>query len=178
MFVRLPGFPEPACAALLEHQAHSFDAHGAVHGLRQPIMLFGGEILDGVHRYAACLEAGVEPHFQEFKGTEADALFYVLSMMKGRSWTSGQRACMALEILPLLEEQARERQEGGQKIDEGERGRALDKAADLVGSNRQYVWEARRIRKEEPEIFQALWLGYTSMSEAKKAVEAREAQDD
>ena len=35
------------------------------HGLREPITVFQGEILDGWHRYQACLETGVEPVFRE-----------------------------------------------------------------------------------------------------------------
>ena len=32
-------------------------------GLREPITLCGGMILDGGNRYAACITAGVEPQF-------------------------------------------------------------------------------------------------------------------
>ena len=49
----------------------------------------------------------------------------------------------------LLEAEAKERQgtrtDIHQKIDEGDAGQALDKAAELVGSNRQYVSEAKKL---------------------------------
>jgi len=46
-------------------------------GLREPIPLFEGKVLDGRNRKTACLTAGVQPTFREFKGTRADALRFV-----------------------------------------------------------------------------------------------------
>src|SRR5690349_17486868 len=43
------------------------------HGLRFPITLYEGKILDGRHRHRACLDAGVEPRFQEYDGTDPAA---------------------------------------------------------------------------------------------------------
>ena len=47
------------------------------HGLREPIVLFDGMILDGGNRYKACLAAGVEPIFKQYEGDDIAA--YVLS---------------------------------------------------------------------------------------------------
>jgi hypothetical protein len=47
-------------------------------GLREPIVLHEGRILDGRNCYRACREAGVEPHFQIFTG--GDPLAYVISL--------------------------------------------------------------------------------------------------
>lgn len=40
------------------------------HGLLEPIMLLEGKILDGRHRYRACLEAKVEPTFENYVGND------------------------------------------------------------------------------------------------------------
>jgi ParB-like chromosome segregation protein Spo0J len=48
-------------------------------GLREPITLYEGKILDGIHRYRACLQTGVDPQFKTFEGTEQDARAFVNS---------------------------------------------------------------------------------------------------
>jgi hypothetical protein len=40
------------------------------HGLREPIMVFENKILDGIHRYKACLAVGVAPRFRDYEGGE------------------------------------------------------------------------------------------------------------
>ena len=46
-------------------------------GLLEPIVMFEGQILDGKNRYRACLTAKVEPKFEDFTGTEAEAAAFV-----------------------------------------------------------------------------------------------------
>lgn len=56
----------------------------AANGLRQPIVVFDGQILDGRNRHAACERAGVEPEFIEFEGSADDALAFVQSVNGAR----------------------------------------------------------------------------------------------
>jgi N6-adenosine-specific RNA methylase IME4 len=55
-----PLMDEERFSALVESIRHN--------GLLNAIVLLGGKILDGRNRYAACLKAGVEPHFTDFVG--------------------------------------------------------------------------------------------------------------
>ena len=48
-------------------------------GLREPITLYEGKILDGCNRYRACLKAKVEHRFEQFEGDDAAALAFVIS---------------------------------------------------------------------------------------------------
>jgi hypothetical protein len=51
------------------------------HGQQSPIVIYGGKILDGRARYAACRQAGVEPNFVRLSGDEigGDPIAYVRS---------------------------------------------------------------------------------------------------
>ena len=62
-------------------------------GLREPITLHDGMILDGGNRYRACIEAGIEPTFREFDG--GNIVSFVLSAnLHRRHMTAGQQAAI------------------------------------------------------------------------------------
>lgn len=60
-----------------------------MHGLRDAIVLFDGQVLDGWHRYQACLAAGMPPSFIEFEGT--DPVEFITDKHTRRSLTLTQR---------------------------------------------------------------------------------------
>jgi DNA-binding Lrp family transcriptional regulator len=63
-------------------KGEEFDAFVAdieTHGLHERITLYQGKILEGRHRYRACLRAKVEPRFKQFKGDDAAATAFVVS---------------------------------------------------------------------------------------------------
>jgi phage N-6-adenine-methyltransferase len=85
------------------------------HGLREPVVMLGGLVLDGRNRLAACRLAGVEPRFAEWTG-EGDPLDWVVSMnLKRRHLSTSQRAMVAARTLDYHRERAKERQEEGQR---------------------------------------------------------------
>ena len=64
-------------------------------GLRDPIALWQGQVIDGRHRYAACAEAGVQPRFHHLADDD-DPLRYVLAKNAlRRHLTESQRAVVA-----------------------------------------------------------------------------------
>jgi ParB-like chromosome segregation protein Spo0J len=74
-------------------------------GLRQPIVRYQGEVLDGRNRLLACQKAGVEPTFTEHEGDEDSALLLVLSLnAQRRDLTPGQRAIVAAKVFERLPE--------------------------------------------------------------------------
>lgn len=60
-------------------------------GLLSPVVVFEGQVLDGWHRYSACLLAGVTPRLVEFG--DGDPVAFVISQnLHRRQMTSSQRA--------------------------------------------------------------------------------------
>jgi hypothetical protein len=62
-----------------EKEFKSFADDIAANGLREPITLFQGMILEGRHRYSACTMHGVELRYEHFAGDEKAALAFVAS---------------------------------------------------------------------------------------------------
>ena len=61
-----------------------------------PIMIYQGDIIDGWNRFKACCELGIEPVTAEYKGSDADAIEYIMRTNKRRNLNSSQWACIAL----------------------------------------------------------------------------------
>jgi 16S rRNA G966 N2-methylase RsmD len=86
----------------------------AMNGLQQPIVLYEHKILDGRHRYRACLELGIAPRTIDYTG-DAPLAYVVSANIARRHLTADQRAMLIHELKEPLAEEARRRQrEAGQ----------------------------------------------------------------
>jgi hypothetical protein len=82
------------------------------HGLREAITLYEGKILDGVHRYRACLQAKVEPWAIDFEGDEAAAAAFVISKNAHRRHLKPAQKRKAIAALLKLYPEKSDRQIG------------------------------------------------------------------
>ncbi len=67
------------------------------HGLREPVMVFEGKVLDGRNRIRACDEIGIQPDLEYFKGDDPVALIMSMNVHR-RHLTTSQRAFIAAKI--------------------------------------------------------------------------------
>lgn len=142
-----------------------------VNGLQQPIWTYQGKIIDGRNRYRACIEAGVEPQFREWRGNGSLIAFVVSLNLKRRHLTSSQKAMVAIEIERMLGEEARKLQGARtdlfQNFEKGEPIHAAKQAAAIVGTNHQYVVDAKKIVELAPELKEVVLNGTMKIPEAK-----------
>lgn len=164
-------------------------------GQLEDIVLYEGKVLDGRNRLAACELAGVEPRTItiRFRSGESTPTEWVLSKnLHRRQLTKSQAAAVAVEALPMLEKEARERQveagrihgngqQLGQKVDQANRDqarRAASQAGQLLGVNRQYVSDAKRLAETAPETYERVKAGTLNLQQAKREARAEVAQRD
>jgi ParB-like chromosome segregation protein Spo0J len=151
----------------------------ATHGQQQPIVIFEDKVLDGWHRYRVLSALGIAPRCEDFAGDELDALHYVVNAnLRRRNLTASQRAAVAVDLLPMLEEAARKRQaEAGNQYGKGHpkqelranlheaiEGRSDEAAAAVTGASSRYVAQAKRIAQRAPDVLEAVKAGDLNLS--------------
>lgn len=149
------------------------------HGLREPIVLHDGAILDGRNRYRACRELNIAPTTVAWDGVGTPETFVISMNLHRRHLTASQRAAIATRHLPNLKAKAKERQrrhagtapgKTAETLPEkvsGVSGEARVEAARLLKTNPKYVSDAAQILTEAPEIFVQIEKGETTVPEAK-----------
>lgn len=147
------------------------------HGLREPIWLYQGKIIDGRNRYRACQEAGIEAEFREWD-EEGSLVSFVLSLnLHRRHLDESQRAMAGAKAKPLFEAEARERlklnNETKANLPDSEKGQARDHAAKLMSVSPRLVESASKVLKEAtPELVNAVEQGKVPVSRAEQLVSA------
>jgi len=153
-------------------------------GQLEPIIVYEDKILDGRNRYKACIELGLKPKMIDFSGN--NPLSFVISKnLKRRHLTASQQAVIALQILPMLEEEARKRHAtsgagiyGGKPLTplvaEPVLGEARIKAAELFGIGKTYISDAKMIAQKAPEKLDEILAGEKTIKEAVKEVKRAE----
>jgi hypothetical protein len=154
-------------------------------GLRLPIALFDGKIIDGRNRYKACGVAGVEPRFCEADLGGKSPVDYVVSLnLKRRQLTESQLSLVAPRIREFYDKEAKERQRagGGDKRSEAAKQSVQDhgpepktekQARDAVGavlgiSGRTVDRGTKVFKRGTPELIAAVEAGQVTVTRAEK----------
>lgn len=145
-----------------------FAADVRASGVREPITLFEGKILDGLNRYRAAGDAGIECPTKEYVGD--DPLGFVISMnLKRRHLDEGQRAMVASKIADL--------EKGRRPIGKFAHVPTQREAAKLLNVSPRSVKSARVVREHgTPELIEAAEAGRVSVAAAAGAAQLPEAE--
>jgi len=137
-------------------------------GVREKIVVFEGMILDGWHRYSACLELNVKkPPILEFEGD--DPIAYVLSKnFHRRHMDKSQRA---FSVAKLVEWQDGAGRPASKSLDAANKfstskGLTREEAAGLAGVGVSTIDSAKEATKAEPAVQAAVVDGTMSVKEA------------
>ena len=143
---------------MTEPEFAAFKADIREHGQREPITLYEGKILDGLHRYRACQELGLEPRVVRFEGNpRAAAQLVVGRNFHRRHLTTSQRAMVAAEMCKLRPR--------------GNTGNSpyltAAQASTLMGVGEDLVKDAKRLlRHGDEDILRTVREGLQSVSAA------------
>jgi len=154
-----------------------------------PIVTYQGDIIDGWNRQRVCDELGVTPTYRVFKGSDAEAIEYIMRSNKRRSLKKGQWACLAAEaddiIAAIRADVEKSRRVkisdtltdtlaagSDKKLSDPQDDHAdttATKVAELFNTNRTYVNQAVKLKKENPDQFDRVKSGEIPMSRATKS---------
>ena len=179
-----------------ESEFSEMKADIANNGLKLPIWLHEGKIVDGRNRYKACLEIGghVE-RFEEWDKKGSLVEFVVSLDTKRRHLTPSQLAIAALACLPILEAEAKARQiaSGGDKVSDIARAvhsalnqpikatssaeslkkipQATQQASKIMGVGSTLIAAAKAIAKVSPEMIEKIQSGEITVTVATKELQ-------
>lgn len=158
----------PLCTLFPRLSGAEFDALREdikLNGLRQPIVLHEGMILDGGNRYRACLDAGVEPIFEQFDG--GNLVSFVLSAnLHRRHMSPGQQAA----IVASAQDWAKAQGVGKPKSVNVDQLATVDQRAAQSGASRSTQKMADKLAKADPELIKQVAHGEVSLPKAVQQV--------
>ncbi len=131
------------------------------HGLRDPIVLHDGMVLDGGNRYRACMEAGVEPRFVNFGGD--DVVSFVLSAnLHRRHLQAGQQAA----IVALATDWGKAQRVGNPQFGNVAGLQSVSDRAAKSGASDRTQRMADKVARESPELAERVAHGEVSLPKA------------
>lgn len=146
------------------------------HGQINDIELYDGKILDGKHRYRACMKLGIEPKTIGVDFAIKDPIAHVVSLnVHRRHLNESQRAMVAAKLAEIFAADAKDRKKRKPKSvvanlpPQKEKGKSRDKAAKLMKVSGKSVDHAAKVTKQgSKKLAAAVKDGKVAVSAAAK----------
>ncbi|RYF54457.1 MAG: hypothetical protein EOO27_23665 [Comamonadaceae bacterium] len=139
--------------------------------MREPIVIWDDQILDGRNRYRAAQAAGRNDYpVVEFEGSESDAMALVISgNLIRRHLTVSQRAMVAVELANMAQGQRTDLLQNLQKVSQADAARMLKVSTRSVAA-------AGKVKKADAELAAKVIAGKFSLSAADAQIDARKGR--
>jgi len=164
----------PLCTLFPRVTGAEFDAlvqDIRANGLRQPIVLHNDMILDGGNRYRACLQAGVQPHFEHYEG-ESIVAFVLSANLHRRHLSAGQQAAIVASAQDWATAQTVGRPNSATLHDFS----TAEKRAAESGASVRTQKMADKVAKASPDLAKKVAHGEISLPKAVAQVENKPAK--
>lgn len=143
------------------------------HGLREPIVLFEGKVLDGRNRLRACQQLGVEPAFVEWANGEDPRTYVVSKNLHRRHLSESQRAMIAGKMATMRQGERTDLEPSANLPNDPI---STSQAAQMLNVGTRTTTAAKKILKEgTPEEIKAVESGKASVSGTEKKITERSA---
>lgn len=166
----------PLCTLFPRVVGADFDALVAdirANGLRQAIVLYGDMILDGGNRYRACLEAGVNPHFEHYEG-DSIVSFVLSANLHRRHLSAGQQAAIVSSAQDWSRAQAHGGMRRGDQVATLPLETIKQRAAESGASERTQRM-ADKVAKASPDLARQVAHGEISLPKAIEQISPKPA---
>ena len=142
-------------------------------GQQIPVIMYKGKLLDGRNRWQACRELGIAVKAVEWHGPGTAEEMILAINLRRRHLTTGQKAAIAVKLLPFIEQQAAKRMMAGTAADPSAKlhqGRSDELAGKKVGVCGRSVSKANEIKVASPDIFHQLFIGELTLAQAQRRI--------
>jgi ParB-like chromosome segregation protein Spo0J len=148
---------------MVEEDFEQFKKDIAINGLYIPILVLKDTdlIIDGRHRYEACVAAGIEPKIEYFSENDNRVLLTIVSLNSRRRYLSeSQRAAVAAELASLIREDTLKQ--------------IREAAEKYLNIGSRTVEAAKTIKTLFPETWESIRLGEITVADAYKVCKESE----
>lgn len=152
----------------------------AARGVREPVVIRDGMILDGRHRWKACQELGVDCPQVEWASSGSVLDFVVDANLHRRHLSTSQRAMVAVGLEPMYAAEATQRTRAPKQNPKEEvanlppagQGKSRERAAKQVNVSARLVQSAKRVATDAPKLAAEVVAGNITVHAAEKSLAA------
>jgi len=149
-------------------------------GIRDPLVLWKGYLVDGHNRYAIATEHGLDYKTvnKDFKDSNEVKEWMILNQFGRRNLSNYQRSVLALQLEEVFSDKAKERMLSGTPVLKSEQGRTIEKIADVANVGKDTIAKVKKIEAvATPEVKAQLSTGELSINQAYQEIKKEEKKE-